>query len=207
MLKQDQLNRSRREIPYPGPGRKLYIPEHIWNQSLSSLSRYRQYNSEGLVYWGGIIGADESTLVTSLFHVNHAPQGWRVKPESITVKRLLRCLRARDEKLVAQVHSHPGAAFHSPGDDTLAISFHPGLISIVVPNFAAGVTSVQECAVYEYDEEFSQLSKSDAKNRIVIYQQEIDLAVRPDSSTGDQEGDDFWSALKLRLRFIGRRKQ
>jgi len=207
VLKQDQLNRSRRGIPYPGSGGKLYIPDQIWNQSLSSLSYYRQYNSEGLVYWGGVVGADGSILVTALFNVNHVPQGWRVKPESITVKQLLKHLRVRDEKLVAQVHSHPGTAFHSAGDDKLAISFHPGLISIVVPNFAAGVTSVQECAVYEYDEGFSQLSKSEVGNRIVIYQQVIDLAVRPGTSIDDKEGGDFWNAWKLRLRSIGRRKQ
>lgn len=207
MPQQNQLKHSRRGVSYPGPGRALSIPDKIWKQSLLSLSHYRQYNSEGLVYWGGIIGADGSTLVTSLFRVNHTPQGRRVKPENMTVKQLLRCLQARDEKLVAQVHSHPGAAFHSPGDDVLAISFHPGLISIVVPNFAAGVTSVQECAVYEYDQGFFQLSKSEVNSRIDIYNQVIDLATRPDHKFGGQEGDDFWSTWKLRLRSIGRRKQ
>ena len=36
--------------------------------------------------------------------------------------------------LLAQVHSHPGAAFHSSRDDLNAASPWPGFISIVVPN-------------------------------------------------------------------------
>jgi hypothetical protein len=38
--------------------------------------------------------------------------------------------------VLAQVHTHPGAAFHSPVDDQFPISNKPGFISIVVPNFA-----------------------------------------------------------------------
>jgi hypothetical protein len=38
--------------------------------------------------------------------------------------------------ILAQVHTHPGAAFHSPVDDQFPISNRPGFISVVVPDFA-----------------------------------------------------------------------
>ena len=37
--------------------------------------------------------------------------------------------------IFAQVHTHPGSAFHSPVDDHHPLSNKPGFISVVVPNF------------------------------------------------------------------------
>jgi proteasome lid subunit RPN8/RPN11 len=43
----------------------------------------------------------------------------------------------RDRLMVAaQVHSHPGEAFHSLADDRWAIVRHEGALSLVVPGFA-----------------------------------------------------------------------
>jgi hypothetical protein len=44
--------------------------------------------------------------------------------------------------ILAQVHTHPGSAFHSPVDDRYPISNKPGFISIVVPNFGTDPTGV-----------------------------------------------------------------
>ena len=40
------------------------------------------------------------------------------------------------ERLLAQLHTHPGRAFHSLADDRLALPRHTGAISIVVAEFA-----------------------------------------------------------------------
>jgi len=44
--------------------------------------------------------------------------------------------------ILAQLHSHPGNAFHSPIDDQHPISNKPGFISVVVPNFGTDPTGV-----------------------------------------------------------------
>ncbi len=49
-------------------------------------------------------------------------------------------LRRNRYMVAAQVHSHPGQAFHSKADDLGAIVCHEGGLSIVVPNFAVGTT-------------------------------------------------------------------
>jgi proteasome lid subunit RPN8/RPN11 len=56
---------------------------------------------------------------------------------------------AEDERYVARIHSHPGAAFHSSTDDrNPALSFD-GALSIVVPYFGLGLRSgLDNCAVY-----------------------------------------------------------
>ena len=50
--------------------------------------------------------------------------------------KIIRQLAESHEKLLAQLHTHPGRAFHSPRDDRLALPRHRGAISIVVPRFA-----------------------------------------------------------------------
>ena len=46
-------------------------------------------------------------------------------------------LAGSGEKLLAQLHTHPGEAFHSLADDRLALPRHTGAMSIVVADFAS----------------------------------------------------------------------
>lgn len=48
---------------------------------------------------------------------------------------LMARLRELRGMVVAQVHSHPHAAFHSKADDEWAIVRHEGALSLVVPDF------------------------------------------------------------------------
>jgi len=45
-------------------------------------------------------------------------------------------LRTRSLSVAAQVHTHPGSAFHSAADERWAIVRHVGALSIVIPDFA-----------------------------------------------------------------------
>lgn len=51
-------------------------------------------------------------------------------------------------QLFAQIHSHPGAAYHSETDDAFPIVTVLGGVSIVVPNFAMGGVKISEWAIY-----------------------------------------------------------
>jgi len=50
--------------------------------------------------------------------------------------------------LIAQIHSHPGEAYHSEMDDRYPIVDTYGGISIVVPDFASGIISLKDCVIY-----------------------------------------------------------
>lgn len=68
------------------------------------------------------------------------------------VRRMMAHLKAQRMLIAAQVHSHPGRAFHSAADDRWAIVRHEGALSVVVPNFARLVTPktfLAACAVYQ----------------------------------------------------------
>jgi len=47
------------------------------------------------------------------------------------------------ETIKAQVHTHPGVAFHSATDDRWPIVSQPGFLSIVIPDFAMGDVSLK----------------------------------------------------------------
>lgn len=57
-----------------------------------------------------------------------------------SMQMLLARLREKRLRVLAQVHSHPGRAFHSEADDEWAIVRHAGALSLVLPRFAQEAT-------------------------------------------------------------------
>lgn len=195
----------RRRIKYPSSIATVYIPDLIWEETLTTFRRYSNTSSEGLVYWGGIIGATQELFVTSLLKPNHIPQGGRVKLTDKEAATLVRTLFNRDEKLIAQIHSHGGQAFHSHGDDLYATSFHEGFFSIVVPYFGVGINKISECAVYEYRGGFQELSQQEITERFKLYMLIEDMAPRLDDK--EVKRLPWWIKLIKKLKFIVYKKQ
>jgi hypothetical protein len=51
-----------------------------------------------------------------------------------------------------QVHTHPGAAYHSATDDEFPVIHTPGFLSLVIPNFALGDISFDGAFLAQRDE-------------------------------------------------------
>ena len=63
---------------------------------------------------------------------------FRLPPHSM--KALMTRLKTGRLKVVAQIHTHPGRAFHSDVDAEWAIVRHVGALSLVLPRFASATT-------------------------------------------------------------------
>ncbi len=147
------------------------------------------------MYLSGVPTSAE-VLVTGLLELGHLPQGDRVAVTQEEARWLVRSLAARDEKLIAQVHSHREVAGHSAGDDMWATSFHDGFISIVVPRFGINVNSVTECAVLEYKGgAFRDLAPDEVARRFLIQPQRALMK--------DVREESRWSAFARKLKSIG----
>jgi len=203
------MNTSRRTVQYPGIGSRFCLSQDVWAETVAALRYYGDFRSEGLVYWGGVVGATGETIVTSLLKLNHEPQGGCVRPTAEEMRALLRTLRKRDEKLVAQIHSHPGEAFHSLGDSQHATSYHQGFISIVLPNFGRGVQSLLDCAVYEFRGDFDALTPQEIGERFILQPQIVDLMppAIDTANTAAKKGGTLWNVLRQKLKSIVSRKQ
>jgi hypothetical protein len=199
-----------RSTPYPPPGYPIRIGGPIWAGCLETVRMYatRGYvhgrrGSEALVYLGGVVAGAE-IIATALYRLNHAPQGDRVVVTPDEARWLLETLRTRDEKLVAQLHSHRGAAGHSHGDDAWATSFHDGYLSIVIPHFGTGVATPVDCAVLEYrDGEFIELTRDEVARRIRIHPDIAERVPLPVATAPVKETP--WRTFALRLKSIARK--
>jgi hypothetical protein len=79
--------------------------------------------------------------------------GLLVRIEGDALHDLNRWLYENGESLGAQVHAHPGEAYHSDTDDTYPIVTELGGYSIVAADFARDGLLCEETAVYRLSEE------------------------------------------------------
>ncbi|HEX6513064.1 MAG TPA: Mov34/MPN/PAD-1 family protein [Chloroflexota bacterium] len=86
---------------------------------------------EGLVLW---LGNDDVPSQVYQPRIQAGPRHFRVVPDE--QRRLIAHCSNQQVRLLAQVHSHPNAAFHSDVDNRDALVRRLGGLSIVLPRFA-----------------------------------------------------------------------
>ncbi len=106
---------------------------------------------EGLALWVGQANGATFTVKGALIPRqtgSSSDHGLLVQVDGDELHRINVELYKREWRVIAQIHSHPGAAYHSSTDDRYAIATTLGAFSIVVPDFAEGPFRVSEFATY-----------------------------------------------------------
>lgn len=147
--------------------RHVTVKRATIDRMLETLQEFGSHGYEGLVLWLG-----EFEPNTGKAHVTQAfvPEqksisnedgvGYFVSTE--TLFRLNRDLSESGLRLIAQVHSHPGEAYHSEADDRYAIVTAEGGLSLVVPNFGWAPAHPTAWAVYRlHGRDWRELSTRD----------------------------------------------
>ena len=118
---------------------KLVVSCVSVQETLETLRRSGRRQSEGVVLWLGHRGGEQD-IARSVYEPIHtaAVDFFHIPPHGVDA--LMNRMDETGTCVVAQVHSHPAAAFHSRADDEWAIVRHIGAFSIVVPDFAARTT-------------------------------------------------------------------
>ena len=112
------------------------VPQDILTESVDLLRLLSAGVREAVVLWTGI----ERTSTAEVRRVLVPRQVVSRRGFEVPLEERLEIaqrLAQSGEKLLAQLHTHPGAAFHSMADDRLALPRHTGAVSIVVADFAA----------------------------------------------------------------------
>lgn len=135
----------------------LQVRPALVDQTLGYIHEGGAQGCETAVLWlgrrsGGIEIVSEAyrpiqRVRRDLFHI--PPEGMRA---------LMSVLREKRLQILAQVHSHPGLAFHSAADNEWAIVRHRNALSFVIPHFGRGCSS----ATFLQDIAAFQLSADDA---------------------------------------------
>lgn len=114
----------------------LRIPEEVLERAFEHLRSCGEGQAECVVYLTGPV--DHAGLVDGVTHPPHtAGPGW-YQLDSAALGSLWVDLADSERSIRLQIHTHPGAAYHSSLDDTLAIVHTPGFYSLVVPRYAQG---------------------------------------------------------------------
>jgi hypothetical protein len=118
----------------------ISCPRPILETTISILRDAGTEDREAMLLWLAPINCADLTVVDAFQPEQTAGRCWFEVPPS-AMRALMAYLRQNRLKAVAQVHSHPGRAFHSDADDEWAIVRHEGGLSIVVPDFARSTTA------------------------------------------------------------------
>lgn len=141
----------------PGPAtgfqavERVVLPSRVAEVTQDGLRAAGRDGNEGLAVWTGVQEGSAflvRTVVVPRQSGIRTADGVCVVVGGDELHRLNVETFRRGERLFAQVHSHPGRAYHSDMDDRYAVVTSPGGLSLVVPDFAVRPFSVAECAVY-----------------------------------------------------------
>jgi proteasome lid subunit RPN8/RPN11 len=130
---------------------------------------------EGVVLLAGVYQADtdffevRETIVPKQLSVL-LEEGLLYAVDGEELHRINVYLHANGMVLIAQLHSHPGRAYHSSTDDAFPIITKLGGLSIVIPNFGADNFSLDRWAVYRLNNElrWEELSRKTVRDFIRI---------------------------------------
>jgi hypothetical protein len=113
----------------------LHLDEGVLRDTLTTLRSCGGDRHECVVYWAG--PRDDPGLVDEVLHPRHRAAIGSYELESSWVTECWISLTHDRRMLKAQLHTHPGSAYHSATDDRYPIVHTPGFLSIVLPLFAA----------------------------------------------------------------------
>lgn len=103
--------------------------------TLQKLQRRGVLNVEGVILWLGKRSPQLVEVAEAYEPIyNSAADSFVIPPHGMSA--LMSRIAASGLAVVAQVHTHPGAAFHSAADERWALIRHAGAYSIVLPKFA-----------------------------------------------------------------------
>lgn len=70
--------------------------------------------------------------------------------DSVAMATVVRAAARQHLQVIGQLHTHPGAAYHSEGDEIGARIRYKGYISIVLPNYGRYLPDLKGAAVFVY---------------------------------------------------------
>jgi proteasome lid subunit RPN8/RPN11 len=137
---------SRRQTP------KLLMTEACLQQIRIGLEPEIRKGHEGIVY---LLGRTDGvvTLAVSVFRPEAETTRGSFSVDSRAMAVAVRTAARFGLQIVAQVHTHPGAAFHSDGDVEGAKIRYGGYSSLVIPSFGRNLSSLAGVAAYMFVQE------------------------------------------------------
>jgi len=130
----------------------LRLPSAVLAATFDSLRSCGRGQCECVAYWTGPAG---DHTIDGFEHPDHSrsPYGYEVDDSWLT--RFGFKIGGERRSVKAQVHTHPGPAFHSQTDNDWPMVAKAGFLSVVIPNFATGETTLKHAWVGQLQQDGS----------------------------------------------------
>jgi hypothetical protein len=151
---------------------KFIICKNVVEDTKKLIIKYGSKKKECIVFWSGILDGEVAYIKTVICPRFEATS-ISAQLNNQALEYIHNILLENKEFIFIQVHSHPGVAFHSTEDNSGALSYKIGFISIVVPYFGDYMEEIKDCAVFEYagNSNWNELSADNIINRFIIPEQ------------------------------------
>lgn len=151
-----------REVNNPTP-RRLVLTQASMLAIRDSMAPEIERGHEGIAYLFGITNGTTTVVVGAIRPESRTSSG-SFNVSSIAMARVVRAATNAGLQVIGQIHTHPGRAYHSGGDEEGARIAYEGYISIVVPDYGRRLPSLEGGAFYFYRAgAFSELSPKSIK--------------------------------------------
>ena len=130
---------------------KITLNQKHLNEVFAFLRETGKNNVEGIALFAGIIHGnvfEEKAVIIPKQTGYILEEGLTYAVENEELHSINVWLYENKMQLIAQIHSHPSTAYHSSTDDRYPIVDTYGGISIVVPDFAINIFTLDKCAIY-----------------------------------------------------------
>ncbi len=168
---------NRRQRPIPDRILRYYVPLSVLEATDRFMRRFGEEQRECYVWWGGYFTPEgEGQIVTALCPEILSDFG-RIHLNNKDLGALHAQLRALDQILLVELHTHPpGAGGQNAVDAAHPAVTYRGFISMVVPDFAhPALHDLRSAHVYEYvsSDHWRELKPTEIQERFVIEESSI----------------------------------
>ena len=157
----------------PSDLRRIDVPRTVLDETRELLAELGSEGLESTVLWVGLVIGPQTAEVLAAVRPRQvayrSDHGLAVEVPQDALSELISAL-PEGVFVLARVHSHPGAAYHSELDDTNMLIAHEGAISIVVPDFARRPIDLTRCSVNElrHDRGWVELDGAAVRDRLHV---------------------------------------
>lgn len=113
--------------------RRVNVPQQIWQETEFCMRKCGAKHNECIVFWLSQQTDEPEISVAAVWHPKHLATAIGYDVPEDEIHRLHEYLYRERKAVIAQLHTHPGSAFHSPTDDHWPMIHSRGFLSIVVP--------------------------------------------------------------------------
>ncbi len=157
---------------FVAPEYRINCYSRKWRWIVSELERRGQKQHEAGVFLLGFEHRGRLEVTDSVFYDELDPGAYSSGVcvlQGDAFAKLWAICRQKRLTVVADVHTHPGAACQSASDKANPMVARAGHIAIIVPNFATGPFRADQLGIYEYRGNHEWIDRTHPKTRNYYY--------------------------------------